>query len=416
MLNPIPEQLSSMSHFIKLYPEEKQPVGSTTKGPFFEYSSPELNDWINDGGNVGLSLNNHIVVFDIDSSKLRDILDDYLPHSFTTLTGSGGYHRFFSCPDWTDLRQFKADGRDLGSLRSDSWQVVIPPSTHPNGTRYRVRSAVDIANISVDDINQVISQIPNQDTANTGSSGSGSSAAAGVGYSPIPQVPEIYPSYDTDKNQTRKYLKQAGFLDDLDQTKVSDDWSGLEFKLAKCLSDRGCSEESIKSTLDDLDHNSKWHNRNDDDSVYQQRTVRNAIKRSCDEIDKPNCYVPFIVDMEPSEGSERRKTDSGNKGSRKKGGENTMSTFENKESVQVKSGDNDGDKVIKARLVEGNDEGDTFEFVSLLEGQVQQVELTNGESATMLDMDEDYEATSVGGVDNLDLVIESLEKLQDEIQ
>ena len=411
----IPEQLSEESHFIRLYPEEKKPVGSTTKGPFFEYSSTELNDWINDGGNVGLSLNNDLVVFDIDSSQLRDILNDYLPHSFTTVTGSGGYHRFFRCTGWTELRQFKNGDTDLGSLRSNSWQVVIPPSVHPNGNRYQLNSAVPIADISVDDINQVIEKIPNQNVSSNTGGGSGGGGSGGVG-TDIPDVPERYPNNDIPKEKAQSYLRQAGFLSDLKRTRSCKDWSGFEFKLAKCLSDRGCSEKSIKSVLNGLHHNSKWHNR---ESKYRTRTVRNAIQQTIDDIDDSNIneFVEFSTgDMTSSNEVESHKTESsGIEGSRNKGGENTMPTFEDKESVQVKGGDSDGDRAIQATKVEGQDGSDEFEFVSIRKGRVQEVELTSGESGLMVDIDQ-TSSKSVGGTQDLDLVIEALQELQDEIQ
>jgi len=411
----IPEQLSEESHFIRLYPEEKKPVGSTTKGPFFEYSSTELNDWINDGGNVGLSLNNDLVVFDIDSSQLRDILNDYLPHSFTTVTGSGGYHRFFRCTGWTELRQFKNGDTDLGSLRSNSWQVVIPPSVHPNGNRYQLNSAVPIADISVDDINQVIEKIPNQNVSSNTGGGSGGGGSGGVG-TDIPDIPERYPNNDVSKEKAQSYLKQAGFLSDLKRTRSCRDWSGFEFKISKCLSDRGCSEKSIKSALNGLHHNAKWHNR---ESEYRTRTVRNAIQQTIDDIDDPdtNEFVDFSTgDMTSSNEVESHKTESsGIEGSRNKGGENTMPTFEDKESVQVKGGDSDGDRAIQATKVEGQDGSDEFEFVSIRKGRVQEVELTSGESGLMVDIDQ-TSSKSVGGTQDLDLVIEALQELQDEIQ
>lgn len=424
----IPEQLSEESHFIRLYPEEKKPVGSTTKGPFFEYSSTELNDWINDGGNVGLSLNNDLVVFDIDSSQLRDILSDYLPHSFTTVTGSGGYHRFFRCTGWTELRQFKNGDTDLGSLRSDSWQVVIPPSVHPNGNRYQLNSAVPIADISVDDINQVIEKIPNQNvSSNTGSGGGGGGGGVGTD---IPDIPDRYPNNDVSKEKAQSYLKQAGFLSDLKRTRSCKDWSGFEFKLAKCLSDRGCSEKSIKSVLNGLHHNSKWHNR---ESQYRIRTVRKAIQQTIDDIDDSdtNEFVDFSTgDMEPSEGSESRKTDSGSQNSRNTGGENMSSSsgssdfdFENKESLVVYQADSiedveHDDRVVKISLtgMSGtDDEGERVDtdFVSINKGRA----ADNGEFGVSPEFNQQgSKSIGAASAEDLRLIAEGIEKMADRIE
>lgn len=421
----IPEQLSEESHFIRLYPEEKKPVGSTTKGPFFEYSSTELNDWINDGGNVGLSLNNDLVVFDIDSSQLRGILDDHLPHSFTTKTGSGGYHRFFRCAGWTELRQFKDGDTDLGSLRSDSWQVVIPPSVHPNGIRYQLRSAVPIADISVADINQAIEKIPNQSvSSNTGGGGGG----GGVGKD-IPDIPERYPNTDVPKEKAREYLKQAGFLSDLKITRSCNDWSGFEFKLAKCLSDRGCSEKSIKSVLDGLHQNSKWHNR---ESQYRIRTVRKAIQQTLDDIDDSdtNEFVDFATDDMDLPQSESRKTDSGSEDSRNTGGENMSSSsgssdfdFENKESLVVYEADSiedvqHDDRVIKVSLtgMSGtDDEGERVDtdFVSINKGRA----ADNGEFGVSPEFNQQA-SKSIGAASagDLRLIAEGIEKMAERIE
>ena len=91
-----------------------------------------------------------------------------------------------------------------------------------------------------------------------------------------------------------------------------------------------------------------------------------------------------------------------------------MTDFTEKETVQVKEGDSDGDRAIEAVRVEGQDGSDEFEFVSIRKGRVRSVQLTDGSEGLMVDTDE-TNGKSVGGTADLDLVIEALTELRDEL-
>jgi hypothetical protein len=413
----IPEQLKDDEYLLKIHSPEadcnypgKQPVGSAETGPFYTSSDPELVSHIQDGGNVGKALKGPLVVFDVDHEEFASELSRKLPPTFVVESGGSGFgqHWYYHCPEWAENRQFKVQGTDYGSLRTGNWQVVIPPSVHPeSGNQYQVDSDSLISSVGIHEIENLISGISGIRTANTTGGGGKSGGGGSVGSSELPEIPSEYPQRDSEWRTMQSWLEANNLLGEFDRT-ADTDWSGTEFKIAKCLAEAGFSEKSISSVLDRLSHNSKWHSRGES---YRTRTVRKAILSACNDE-----YVDFsnTVDMGASKASERRKTESGSEGTGSKRGENNMPEFTEKESTQVKEGSSDGDRAVEAVRVEGQDGSDTFEFVSIRKGRVQTVELTNGEEGQMIDVDE-TNGKSVGGTADLDLVIEALQELQEEI-
>jgi hypothetical protein len=398
----IPDQLHEYDRLIRLEPESKAPAVSP-EGPFYSATDRELQNWIEDGGNVGLNLG-ELVALDIDTNRFRQVVEDNLPNTFTVKTGSGGEHRYYRSK-WSGKRQFTDGKTDLGSVRSGNWYTVIPPSIHDEtGNQYTVlhdRPIQPVPELQIQDFLTAISE--ESDSQHSGGGGGGGGGC--VGGSSIPEIPSEYPNQSAEWPRLRSWLSANGLLYCLSQT-TNSDWSGVEFKLAKCLAEGGFSDESISEVLNRLSVNSKWHNRG---QSYRHRTVRKAIVAACNDD-----YVDFsnTDDME-AEASESRKTEPGSEGTRHKGGENTMPEFTDKETAQVKEGSSDGDRVIEAVRVEGKDGNDSFEFVSLRKGRVKAVELTNGEEGQIIDVDET--GKSVGGTADLELVIEALQELHEEI-
>ena len=411
----IPEQLQDDQYLLEIYGPEadcshpgKQPVGSAETGPFYSSSDSELQSHIQNGGNVGKALKGDFVVFDVDHEEFASELSSKLPPTFVVESGGTGFgqHFYYHCPEWAENRQFKVDGSDWGSLRTGNWQVVIPPSVHPeSGDRYRVHSDRLISSVGIHEIENLISGISGVRTANT-TGGGGESGGGGGSVGSLRELPEEYPEKSVDWDTMRSWLDSNQLLHEFNRTS-STDWSGLEFKIAKCLAEGGFSEESISEALNRLSANSKWHSRG---QSYQQRTVRKAVLAACDDD-----YVDFTNDdMGASKASESRKTESGSEGTGQEGGDNNMPEFTEKESVQVKEGSSDGDRAIEAVKVEGVDGSDTFEFVSVRKGRVRTVELTDGSEGQMIDVDE-TNGKSVGGTADLELVIEALKELNEEI-
>lgn len=398
----IPEQLQSYSRFIKLEHESKAPEVSP-EGPFYSANDPELQNWIQNGGNVGLNLG-ELVALDVDSDRFRQIAENSLPDTFSVRTGSGGEHRYFRS-EWSGKRQFKDGDSDLGSVRSGNWYTVVPPSIHDEtGNEYTVLHDRQIQPIPEMQIQDFLTEISEE----TNSQHSGGGAGGGcVGSSSIPQIPSEYPNRDAQWSQMQKWLFANGMLESLNRV-ASSDWSGLEFKIAKCLAEGGFSETSISDVLDRLSHKSKWHSR---DSDYKTRTVRNAITAA---VNDP--YIDFSETGDMTGNTvESRKTDSGGTSPRKDGGEFDMVDFNEKESVLAKESNAEGSTAVKAVKVEGQDGSDNFEFVSLRKGNLRERETADGDKALIVDID-DTDGNSVGSPDDLETVIEALQQLKEELE
>ena len=407
----IPSQLvSDRPCFIKIASESKAPLkgNSASEGPFYVQEDRELIGHIAKGGNVGRVLRDSLIAFDIDSEEFLQLVDEELGNSFTVESGGSGFglHRYYSCPAWEgNHSQITVDSDDYGSLRSGNSYCLVPPSKHDEtAEKYRVESKESVKSVSVSEVESLLKRVGK--TANT-TGGGGESGGGGGSVGGLRELPEEYPEKSVNWDTMRSWLDSNQLLHEFNRTS-STDWSGLEFKIAKCLAEGGFSEESISEALNRLSANSKWHSRG---QSYQQRTVRKAVLAACDDD-----YVDFSKsdDMGASKASESRKTESGSEGTRQKGGDNNMPEFTEKETVQVKEGSSDGDRAIEAVKVEGKDGSDTFEFVSIRKGRVQTVELTNGQEGQMIDIDE-TNGKSVGGTADLELVIEALKELNEEI-
>jgi len=413
----IPAELESTEPtFIRLASQSKAPLAGegSVKGPHFHKDDEDLQSHIQNGGNVGRVLKDDVVAIDVDDGDLIEYIED-LPESLIIKSGGSGFsfHYYYRCSDYQDNQtKLTVQQSDLGSIRSGNAYCAVPPSIHPDSqNQYEIYQNQELADLDKSDLTELLAEF-NRELDNSQHHGGigGGSSQHGVGSlsGASEPIPENYPNKQVDLSKTKSWLKSNGFLQDLNRTTASD-WSGIEFKLAKCLAEGGFSSDSIYNTLDRLNHNSKWHNQ---DENYRKLTVQKAIESAVDDE-----FVEFSTgDMTSSDEVESHKTESsGIEGSRNKGGENTMPTFTDRESVQVKAGANDGDRAIEAKRVEGQDGSDEFEFISIRKGRVQEVELTSGESGLAVNIDQSN-STSVGGTQDLDLIIEALEELRDEIQ
>jgi hypothetical protein len=396
----IPERLAPYSRFIKLESESKAPKVSP-EGPFYDAGDDELIRWIEDGGNVGLNLG-ELVVLDVDHDEFRQVAHDHLPNTFTVRSGGGGEHWYYRS-DWEGRRQFTDGETDFGSVRSGNWYVVIPPSVHPDtGNEYSVLRNSEVQPVPKIQVEDFLTEI--SERTNSQHSGGGGGGGGCVGSSSIPEIPSDYPQRDAKWPTLQSWLSANGMVKSLNRTSSSD-WSGLEFKVAKCLAEGGFSEASISDVLDRLSHNAKWHSRG---SEYQQRTVRNAIVAA---VNDPHVEFSQTGDMDLYR-SESRKTEESDMGRTLEGGENNMPEFTDKLSVPVLEGSEDGDSFKKISLVEGRDGDETFEYLALKKGRVQEVQTTDGETVLAESVSD---SVSLGSPDYIDGLVEGLEEMQEQL-
>lgn len=401
----IPDQLTSdYPTFIKLKPRSKDPShgSDSSSGPFYHASDSELVTHIEERGNVARVLRDDLLAFDVDDKRLADRLQEVLGKTFIIKSGGSGYseHWYYRCPSWDGRKQFSEGGVDIGSLRSGSWYCVAPPSIHPE-TRdgYQVKSDRPIRDITVAELSEVLKGLG---AANTGGGGAPAAAAGRVGGSP-PAIPDDYPNREATWQTLRTWLKSNDLLDRLSQT-TSDDWSGDEFVVAKCLAEGGFHETAIRDALSRFHHSAKWHRRGD---RYRNQTVRKAIQAAADD---PHVEFSSTGDMAPPR-AESRKTESGGTSPGYHGGEN-MATYTDKEEVTVLEGEDDGDSFKKVVRVVREENGETVDYVSIKRGRIEEVELRSGEVGLT---ERVTDSTSIGSPEYIGELAEALLELDEKL-
>lgn len=266
MVAVIPQQLWD-EPLIRLHQESKAPVVDV-------YETEPLEDilaWVSDGGNVGASALGDLVIIDIDSDRLQYTVEEVVgfPETFAVMTGSWGTHEYYRCPGWETCRQLTDDGDDLGSIRSDGWQAAIPPSTHPDtGRKYSVLNSSSIQQVEPALFDELLDALDLDGDQDAGGGGGG-----GERTKELPGVPDEYPSESASWPEMQAWLDENGLPDRLDR--LSDDQSGDEFVVAKCLAEAGFAVDAIFAALDRRPSSAKWHRR---DHRYRERTVQNAIQ------------------------------------------------------------------------------------------------------------------------------------------
>lgn len=396
--------------FIRLAKHSKAPKqgNSAKEGPFFRPADNDLQNHIQDGGNVGRVFRDNLIAIDVDHRILDEELDSWPETLIIESGGDGlGSHWYYRVPTWDrNQTELSTAGENIGSVRSGNSYCLVPPSRHDKtGNKYQVSNPRNPAEISVSKLSSLVEEYS---TANTGGGGGGgdrgglAATPPGVGGADSP-IPEEYPNQDVEWRRMRTWLKSNGFLKDL--RKSSGDRSGREFKLAKCLAEGGFSKRSISQGLDRLPHDSKWH---EEGQNYRELTVQKAIESA---VEDP--YIEFTV---PNEGKVKgRDLPEGQTGQVKSMSESD-SSFVEKESVVEHNGDG---KVVQVRLMEGTDgdSGEKFTYVDLATGSIEERETVDGETVKVADVsDGPGETKSLGTEENLELKIEALQKLKEQLE
>lgn len=400
----IPPYLSSQEPtFFKIASRSKSPKkGNSHKNPEDRHfrESKELQEHIRSAGNVGRILCDDLIAIDVDSHRVRDHLESW-PDTLVIESGGDdfGYHFYFRCSDWEfNQKELTEDSQNFGSIRSGNSYCLVPPSLHDEtGNRYLVSNPCDPAEIDKSRLSDLLGEF-----SNTASTARGSRRGAGEREGTQESLPEEYPNRPVEWPTLKKWLSANGFLKKLRRS--SGDRSSREFLLAKCLAEGGFSVDSISRALDRLPQDSKWHEGGNKMSVseYQELTVQKAVEAACDDP-----YVEF--DDSPDEPGMRGVPGEG------KAPEESMTDFKETEEALAKESSAEGATAVKAVKVEGNDDGDTFEFVSVRRGSLRERQTADGDTALIVDID-DTDGSTVGSPDDLDTIIEALESLSEKIE
>lgn len=124
-------------------PEEKRPYMTN----WLQYTRTRatkhtVENWFRSLSNAGIGVVtgkvSNMVVLDIESDcpyPIEDLLRKY-PTQMYSRTGSGGYHLFYQYPTNVSRVANRVGIFERADLRADGGFIVLPPTIHPNGSRY----------------------------------------------------------------------------------------------------------------------------------------------------------------------------------------------------------------------------------------------------------------------------------------
>lgn len=144
MNNLISEYIESGWSILPVKPEEKRPYMTN----WLQYnkvraSKDTVDNWFTHltGAGVGAVTGriSNMVVLDVESYctiPIQELLKKF-PTQMIAQTGSGGYHLFFQYPQGVGKVANRVGIFEGADLRADGGFIVLPPTIHPNGNKYR---------------------------------------------------------------------------------------------------------------------------------------------------------------------------------------------------------------------------------------------------------------------------------------
>jgi len=130
-------------------PLGKAPFEKDWQNKNYAYNSKEVLKHDNNLGIIGGKGN--LRMLDIDNEKLGESFEPIMD-TLTIKTGSGGRHFYFL----SDYSENKVLINGLGEIRANDYQVVCPPSRHPNGNPYVIYIDKPIRNIPKEEFLEII--------------------------------------------------------------------------------------------------------------------------------------------------------------------------------------------------------------------------------------------------------------------
>lgn len=134
-----------------------------TKRPFEKdwvkkpYTWQEIQSHVEEEGNFGVLCGyGDLIVIDCDENELHSEVRKCLPETFEVLTGSGGRHCYYFCPEIKKKMVLQNDAKHYGEVQSYGAQVVAAGSLHPNGRFYEVNIDRPIAKAPLEQITTCI--------------------------------------------------------------------------------------------------------------------------------------------------------------------------------------------------------------------------------------------------------------------
>lgn len=267
--NRIPEQLSS--HLIKLCPTDcdcddpgRNTFHHTTMlRRLYSRENEEIQRWVNQRNNIGRSLDDDIVVVDVNNEHMDKYVKTYLPSTFTVGIGER-YYMYYQNEHWSGNATFVQDEMVAGSIQSNGY-TVVPPSTRQDGTNYRIVDGRDIISIESSVLIDLYLEFGSQKSIQQQVNDTDTRYKTPVEHPDLDVSPDvIYESFFSDEDKGRLEA-----TNDIDQ-------SVHDFLLCRHMAEGGFSVDSIVETMNSHRHpEADWHTR---DIESRRQIARNSIK------------------------------------------------------------------------------------------------------------------------------------------
>lgn len=133
--------------FIKVRKKDKIPIESNwQKYANYKSNDVELTSWLTEGGNIGVATGfGDLLVVDFDDEDFQKKYEPFLPRTLTQRSGSGGHHLFYITDDAQSFKIMDENKRTLADIQGEGKQIIVSPSTHPNGNKYEFINSEPIA-------------------------------------------------------------------------------------------------------------------------------------------------------------------------------------------------------------------------------------------------------------------------------
>ncbi len=155
----IPKQLQkSEFNFVLLRKSEKIPFQNGWQKKNIKFNDSELIKHLNGSGNYGVmgGGERNLIIVDFDNEELQHEIIKKLPETFTVVTGSGLYHKYFYSDNSNSFKIYSENLDTLLDVQGKGKQVVAPNSIHPNGNSYKIIQDKPIAFIPYSELKAII--------------------------------------------------------------------------------------------------------------------------------------------------------------------------------------------------------------------------------------------------------------------
>lgn len=155
------EQLKNDNfRFIKVAKQQKIPIEKNWQTyANYSYDNEIIREWVKAGNNIGIATGfNDLVVIDFDDEKFQNEFIKKFPLTLTARSGGGLKHLFYFTDNPASFKIQDKAMRTLADIQGNGKQIIISPSTHPNGNKYEFINNEKIAYIPLAEIKAIFKE------------------------------------------------------------------------------------------------------------------------------------------------------------------------------------------------------------------------------------------------------------------